>query len=47
MSNTFRDLLGINAGKEWDQLYNDANQYGYNRLKMSFAYVRLFSFDGR
>lgn len=42
MSNTFQDLLGINAGKEWDQLYNDTNQYGYNPLKNVFRHVRSF-----
>jgi hypothetical protein len=42
MSTTFRDLLGINAGKEWDQLYNENNQYGYNPLMNIFSHVRSF-----
>ncbi len=39
---TFREMLGINAGKEWDQLYNDKNQYGYNPFKNIFSNVRSF-----
>ncbi|MEM9991469.1 MAG: hypothetical protein AAF738_06865, partial [Bacteroidota bacterium] len=39
---TFEDLLGINAGKEWDQLYNQNNPYGYNPLQNIFKQVRSF-----
>lgn len=39
---SFRDMLGINAGKEWDQLYNKNNPYGYNPLRNIFTHVRSF-----
>ncbi|MEM9847522.1 MAG: hypothetical protein AAF847_06515 [Bacteroidota bacterium] len=42
MARTFRQLLGINAGKEWDQLYNQNNPYGYNPLRNIFSHVRSF-----
>ncbi|MEN0047131.1 MAG: hypothetical protein AAF806_08750 [Bacteroidota bacterium] len=42
MPPTFRQLLGINAGKEWDQLYNQNNSYGYNPLLNIFSHVRSF-----
>jgi len=42
MPNTFRDLVGINAGKEWDQIYNPENIYAYNPLKNCFRHVRSF-----
>ncbi|MEL6720052.1 MAG: hypothetical protein AAFP82_15170, partial [Bacteroidota bacterium] len=42
MTQTFRQLLGINAGKEWDQLYNQNNPYGYNPLLNIFSHVRSF-----
>lgn len=42
MARTFRQLLGINAGKEWDQLYNTNNRYGYNPFLNIFSHVRSF-----
>ncbi len=39
---TFREMLGINAGKEWDQIYSPKNPYGYNPLKNIFSNVRSF-----
>ncbi|MEM9884700.1 MAG: hypothetical protein AAF849_02340 [Bacteroidota bacterium] len=42
MFSSFRQLLGINAGKEWDQLYNQNNPYGYNPLMNIFSHVRSF-----
>lgn len=42
MTKTIRQLLGINAGKEWDQIYSDRNPYGYNPLKNIFSSVRSF-----
>lgn len=42
MEITLRQMLGINAGKEWDQLYNKNNPYAYNPLKNIFSHVRSF-----
>ncbi len=42
MARTIRQLLGVNAGKEWDQIYSNRNPYGYNPLKNIFSAVRSF-----
>lgn len=39
---TFKDMLGINAGKEWDKLYNPKNSFGYNPFRNIFDSVRSF-----
>ncbi|NJK83909.1 MAG: hypothetical protein HC912_08975 [Saprospiraceae bacterium] len=43
MQRTLREMLGVNAGKEWDQLYNKNNPYGFNPLKNIFSSVRSFT----
>ncbi len=41
-THTFDDLLGINAGQEWDQFYNGQGHYKFNPAAEIFNYVRSF-----